>query len=416
VGLILLLYLPMMPFLIEGALSEEGLGGNAVPVYGELQWNLASLAAALRLFSAGNDLGMILFAGLFLLALGALLTRMSGITARFTSRRRDPQANPTQSPDRQEQAGRRWGTCYALLLLLMWLVLPWVITLSIPAGHGVRIRYLIFLLPVYLLLVAYGLWVAIQWLSPRLDSSSHQALSRQVARIVGTAGLLAILFGVSGPSIAAYYAETKQNWHDAIDLVQTSAESTELVFVSRLHHQTGVLFYASQGAEDTNLLTAENVRILPKEPSEDLLPAEDDRGWLVVPVREQYLPGGELDDKLKPQYQLSEPITFEPASVPRDSQAIGPIVYRSLAVMQIVRIQPPSILFSADDESITRGECTRLRWEVENVREVYLDGEGVVGQGEFEVCPTVTTTYELEVIETDGTTTVRTIAIAVTSP
>jgi hypothetical protein len=155
---------------------------------------------------------------------------------------------------------------------------------------------------------------------------------------------------------------------------------------------------------------------LPKTPTADLLPAGSERGWLIVPVREEYLPGGELDAQLKPHYRLSEPIIFEPSNMPQDSQLIGPISYRSVAVMQIERVQQPSIRFWSDDVSIVQGNCTWLRWEVENVREVYLDGEGVVGHGEREVCPTVTMTYDLKVLLADDTATLQTIEIEVVSP
>jgi ATP-dependent Clp protease adapter protein ClpS len=50
------------------------------------------------------------------------------------------------------------------------------------------------------------------------------------------------------------------------------------------------------------------------------------------------------------------------------------------------------------------------------VREVHLEGEGVVGRGEREVCPTETTAYELEVIHTDGARTLETVEIEVVSP
>ena len=55
--------------------------------------------------------------------------------------------------------------------------------------------------------------------------------------------------------------------------------------------------------------------------------------------------------------------------------------------MQIVRVHPPTIQFTADGESIHSGECTWLRWAVENVREVYLDGEGVVGTANARCAP-----------------------------
>ncbi|HFD39798.1 MAG TPA: hypothetical protein ENJ31_08165, partial [Anaerolineae bacterium] len=37
----------------------------------------------------------------------------------------------------------------------------------------------------------------------------------------------------------------------------------------------------------------------------------------------------------------------------------------------------PVVSFRADATTLSAGSCTRLRWDVENVREVYLDGQGV---------------------------------------
>jgi hypothetical protein len=81
--------------------------------------------------------------------------------------------------------------------------------------------------------------------------------------------------------------------------------------------------------------------------------------------------------------------------------------------------QPPGtpiIRFWADDYDILQGDCTWLRWEVENVREIYLDGGGVVGYDKHQVCPTATTTYTLKVVHLDGTTTQSSITIGVTTP
>jgi hypothetical protein len=75
-----------------------------------------------------------------------------------------------------------------------------------------------------------------------------------------------------------------------------------------------------------------------------------------------------------------------------------------------------SIDFWADETTIASGNCTRLRWEVHNVRAVYLDGAGVVGEGKQKVCPTTTTTYVLHVVHTDGTASDHPLTITVTSP
>lgn len=52
--------------------------------------------------------------------------------------------------------------------------------------------------------------------------------------------------------------------------------------------------------------------------------------------------------------------------------------------------------------TIRSGECTTLRWDVDNIREVYLDGYGQPGHGSTQVCPSQTQTFTLTVIERDG--------------
>jgi hypothetical protein len=61
-----------------------------------------------------------------------------------------------------------------------------------------------------------------------------------------------------------------------------------------------------------------------------------------------------------------------------------------------------TINYWVEDEKIAQGDCTRLHWDVQKVREIYLNGVGVVGQGNRRVCPTTTTTYRLKVIHLDG--------------
>jgi hypothetical protein len=73
----------------------------------------------------------------------------------------------------------------------------------------------------------------------------------------------------------------------------------------------------------------------------------------------------------------------------------------------------PIILFYADRTIVNQGQCTLLRWDVENVRKVYLDGEGVVGHDTRKVCPGATKTYTLHVVLKDGSTTDRPLRINV---
>jgi hypothetical protein len=75
---------------------------------------------------------------------------------------------------------------------------------------------------------------------------------------------------------------------------------------------------------------------------------------------------------------------------------------------------PPSLIsFRADRNVLNPGECAVLSWDVENVREVYLQGAPVVGHGNQTACPNVTTTYSLLVILKDGSMTDRTVTVTV---
>jgi hypothetical protein len=56
-----------------------------------------------------------------------------------------------------------------------------------------------------------------------------------------------------------------------------------------------------------------------------------------------------------------------------------------------------------DNNSINYGECTTIRWDVENISGVYFQGVGVTGHESREVCPIKTETYTLQVEHAGGT-------------
>lgn len=80
----------------------------------------------------------------------------------------------------------------------------------------------------------------------------------------------------------------------------------------------------------------------------------------------------------------------------------------------------PQINFWADSTTINQGGCTTLRWDVQNIQAVWVYPQGenfanwpVTGQGSRQVCPTVTTTYEMRVQHTNGSVELRQITITV---
>ncbi|MFN8471138.1 MAG: hypothetical protein U0822_02865 [Anaerolineae bacterium] len=76
----------------------------------------------------------------------------------------------------------------------------------------------------------------------------------------------------------------------------------------------------------------------------------------------------------------------------------------------------PIIEFTVDANPIRQGECTRIRWNVQNIDQVFFQGEGVVGQDSRRVCPTQNTTYTLDVVLVDGNVESRRINLRVNPP
>jgi hypothetical protein len=75
----------------------------------------------------------------------------------------------------------------------------------------------------------------------------------------------------------------------------------------------------------------------------------------------------------------------------------------------------PFLNFGADSTSIQAGQCTNLHWDSGNVESVYLDGMGVEGVGARQVCPAVSTPYNL-VANYPGGQLTRQVTVFVTGP
>lgn len=58
---------------------------------------------------------------------------------------------------------------------------------------------------------------------------------------------------------------------------------------------------------------------------------------------------------------------------------------------------PSAVLFRVDKTTIQEGDCTTLRWDVQNIRQLRLDGEDVTNQTSRQICPSESTSYQLVV-------------------
>lgn len=72
------------------------------------------------------------------------------------------------------------------------------------------------------------------------------------------------------------------------------------------------------------------------------------------------------------------------------------------------------ISFRSAHQTLLPGTCTILFWDVENVRAVFLDGMGVAGKGEREVClRTTSQSYTLTVLKMDGIQETSTLTVQI---
>jgi hypothetical protein len=114
--------------------------------------------------------------------------------------------------------------------------------------------------------------------------------------------------------------------------------------------------------------------------------------------------------------QPPRPISVTPRSITPTPRIISPTpIPPSPTNTNTPLPPPPQVQFSADATSLTLGQCTVLHWRTEFVQAVFLNGQGVVGDGDQQVCPKKTTTYTLQVQHTGGTIT-RQVAIQVSAP
>lgn len=80
----------------------------------------------------------------------------------------------------------------------------------------------------------------------------------------------------------------------------------------------------------------------------------------------------------------------------------------------------PGISLSVDQTNIRSGDCVTFQWDVQNVSAVYFyqDGQdwqdhGVAGQATKQECPSQSATYDLRVVQNDGSVETRQIYLAV---
>ena len=299
---ILLLLIPLLPYIWKGLSSEKGLGTSAAPITGSLDWNLDSLITFLRLFGGESNTGAILYAVLFTMGIVFLAWK-----------RRD-----------------------ILALVLTWILLPLIALLSLPFAHRVLIRYLLFALPVYLMVAAYGLGSAIRHVERWFGSPSRATALRLITALGVALLLLGMLVAGSLPAIADLHAESRQNWRDATRLVQAVAQPGDTVWVLNERHPPGISLYLEAREPDSAGSWHLPVHVLRYEPDMGFALDEDDSGWVIYPFNPELTPGGTLDH-LTENHSVWSPVILQSPNIPEDAESIAPFSYENLA---LVRLEP----------------------------------------------------------------------------
>jgi LysM repeat protein len=79
-------------------------------------------------------------------------------------------------------------------------------------------------------------------------------------------------------------------------------------------------------------------------------------------------------------------------------------------------LTPTTVSFRADDTTLDAGHCTTIRWDVDNVTSILFEDQTAIGHDSREVCPTVTRSYRLVVVQPDGREVPYTLRIEVGAP
>lgn len=95
--------------------------------------------------------------------------------------------------------------------------------------------------------------------------------------------------------------------------------------------------------------------------------------------------------------------TATPTITPTPENSITPTLTDTPTPTPTATDPPPvSVKFWADPEAVEAGNCTELRWQVENARKVIFGGKERPEDGTYRVCLCSSETYTLTVIDQDG--------------
>ncbi len=318
--LMALLYLPMLPYTLSGLLGQKGLGGTTRATIDKT--SLSYLAGIVDLLGAGPGLA-------FLCYLAAL-----GLGLCFLARRARQQ----------------------LMLAALWMTLPFLVVFLVPAGHNFRLRYVIFVLPMFLLVVSAGLVGLGDVISPLIARRTQRDKAAAVIWPITLAIACMVFSLLSLEALQSYWDEEKQPWDRAAAFLQSVVSPGELVITPVEAHAQRLLYYDYRASEVEYLAPCPCPAIVQQKDWHRFpeLASPYRRTWFLDPNPDYWSlsPGGWLAEELE-SYIFLPPIVFKghTRSSVVETDLLAPFMTSDVSVLPVL----PRDLLPTDEEIIELG-------------------------------------------------------------
>ena len=185
-AVIAMTYVPMLSHLLRGLGGPKGLGGTATR---GMSLTASFLTKILDAWGIGSGWAVLVLFIPFLI--GTLVAA-------------------------RDQRGQLW-------VLFCWLVVPFAVLFGVPAQHSFRPRYVLFMLPLYLLFVARGLTAASELIRVRWPGR------RLRLQDLGLVAFLTAIALLSATAVHAYYVEDRVDWRSGAALLARSISPGEVI-------------------------------------------------------------------------------------------------------------------------------------------------------------------------------------------